>query len=182
VQHLLDLGHKRIAVTCGMRADTPDSWARITSDYARDLIEIAGAKFFPYYFFDEDEEAELRKLTQDESITALWALNDYEATKVQMRCMALGLRVPDDISIVGRWDTPWSLNAPTPLTSVSIDADATAHAVAQIALSLARGEAGDDEKSARPQPVRIPPVLVPRESTGRPNRGKARPGTRAVAR
>jgi DNA-binding transcriptional regulator YhcF (GntR family) len=180
VQHLLDLGHKRIAVTCGMRADTPDTWARITSDYARDLIEIAGAKFFPYYYFDEDEEAQLRKLTHDEGITALWALNDYEATKAQMRCMALGLRVPDDIAIVGRWDTPWSLNAPTPLTSVSIDADATAHAVAQIALRIARGET--DETSARPGPVKIPPVLVPRDSTARPNRGKARVGTRAVAR
>ena len=112
----------------------------------------------------------------------MWALNDYEATKVQMRCMALGLRVPDDISIVGRWDTPWSLNAPTPLTSVSIDADATAHAVAQIALQLARGENGDDEATARPQPVRISPVLVPRESTSRPNRGKSRSGARAIAK
>lgn len=122
VQHLLDLGHERVAFIGGrpdlesarLREEgyrTALSRAGITPD--EELIRVGDYR-------RESAAAPARELlTLENPPTAVFAANDLSALGVMDAAKGLGLDVPRDLSIVGFDNIPESALANPPLTTVS---------------------------------------------------------------
>ena len=91
--------------------------------------------------------------------TAIFALSDSVALGVYAACRELGLRIPDDVAVVGFDDQPVSRLLDPPLTSVRWHTDR----IAEIAVRLA---VGASEEAALARTAIVPPALHARGSTG----------------
>ena len=89
--------------------------------------------------------------------TAIFAVNDNTAIGAMSALFHLGLRVPEDISLVGYNDIPIVSRLPTPLTTVRVAFDQ----IATLALDLLL--ARDSNRLSGLQMVA--PTLIPRKST-----------------
>ena len=107
--HLLSLGHTRIAHLRG-RADLESSHLR--EQGYRASLEAAGIGYDPELVLDgeyrrkEGHERALQLLTRPERPTAIFAGNDLSALGALAAAEELGLRVPQDLSIIGFDDIP----------------------------------------------------------------------------
>ena len=122
VQHLLDLGHRRI----GFLAGRPDlESAQLREDgYRRtlaaagieiddDLIRVAGYRA-------ETAGAPSRELLErPDRPTAVFAANDITAIRLIGVAQSLGLRVPEDLSVIGFDDVPEASRVEPALTTVA---------------------------------------------------------------
>ncbi|MBF8186981.1 LacI family DNA-binding transcriptional regulator [Nonomuraea sp. K274] len=142
-RHLLDLGHRRIAVITG-----PDyalaSRARL--DGYRTALDMAGVPVDPELigrgdFLIEGGLAQAERLLRlPEPPTAIFACNDGQATGVYRAAYKLGLRIPDDLSVVGFDDLPAVRWMNPPLTTVHQPLTEMAAAATGMLLKLAQGE------------------------------------------
>jgi len=156
MKHLLGLGHRRIAIFAGAFVGEK-AWAGEAFERAR---ELAGdATLVPTYGAAPD----VPELVRKHGITAYWALNDYVAVLAINHCLVAGLRVPRDISIVGRFDTPWARDVRPALSSVSINPNAAAQALAG-SLAATRGRRPRNNQRVH----LIEPHLIVRDSTAAP--------------
>ncbi len=96
-------------------------------------------------------------LDRTERPTAIFAVNDNNAIGVMAAAHALGLNVPDDLSLVGYNDIPVVSRLPVPLTTVRVPFPQ----IAANALELLR-EASNDSP---PRILIAAPTLIPRKST-----------------
>ncbi|MED5803829.1 LacI family DNA-binding transcriptional regulator [Gordonia sp. Z-3] len=109
--HVLDRGHRRVAVIGG----PPSLWtaqqrlAGYREAFARNGID---PDTVPVYNGDYQQETgeklAAQALTADPRPTALMCANDLMAVGAMEYCRVAGLRVPDDVSIVGFDDLPLS--------------------------------------------------------------------------
>ena len=167
-RHLIDLGHRRIAAITGPD-DMMCSLARV--DGYRSAMTAAGLPVDPElirfgdFHPDGGESAARELLALDERPTAIFAGSDLQALGVIAAASAAGLRVPDDLSVVGyddialaRWMSPQLTTVHQPLRRMGEEA-------ARLALRLA-----DD---ATPDTLRMDLAthLVIRESTAPPRTG-----------
>jgi LacI family transcriptional regulator len=74
-----------------------------------------------------------------------------------------GLRVPEDIAIIGCGNCHHSAFLRVPLTSIDQDSAGIGERTAKLALSLVEGKSG----TLRPKTVLLTPTVVVRESTRR---------------
>ncbi|RKN05998.1 LacI family DNA-binding transcriptional regulator [Streptomyces radicis] len=142
-RHLLGLGHRRIAVITG-----PDhvisSRARV--DGYRTALEMTGIPVADELirtgdFQIEDGLLHTRELLRlPDPPTAVFACNDGQALGVYRAAAEAGLRVPEDLSVVGFDDLFPSDWLTPPLTTVRQPLAAMAAAAATMAITLARGE------------------------------------------
>src|SRR5262245_42670968 len=108
-EHLLALGHRRIAFLAG-RPDL-ESARRRAAGY-RAALEAAGVAFDPGLvlvggFTQAAAAAPARELlTRSPRPTAIFAANDQSAIQTMSTAAELGLRVPHDVSVVGFDNTP----------------------------------------------------------------------------
>lgn len=120
-RHLLSLGHRRIAHIAGP-ADHTDATER-RAGYERALRE-AGLPLVPELVVQSDfmESGGLlamnRLFDSGQSFTAVFAANDQSAFGARMAMYRRGVRVPDDVSIVGVDDLPGAAYATPPMTTV----------------------------------------------------------------
>lgn len=163
-RHLLELGHRRIGVI-----------SSILRPYAieererglRDALAAAGmhldARLVAQGDFSTEsgERAGAALLDRPAPPTAIFALNDRMALGVIRAAAARGLRVPDDLSVVGFDDIALATLLTPALTTVSQPGFALGGAAAQIFFQLLDGEALD--RSAA-----LPTDLIVRGSTARP--------------
>lgn len=164
-KHLLDLGHRRIAVITG----PPELLsARARLDGYRAALEVAGVTPGDDWcrrgdFHVEGGYREARELLRlDPRPTAIFAGNDLQALGVLKAAREAGLQVPGDLSLVGFDDLPlgrWSTPA---LTTVSQPLIEMARLAVQIVLESGR----DDALPIRR--VELATHLVVRESTAPP--------------
>lgn len=120
-RHLLELGHERIAYLAG---DLTQSDARerlrgyeealAKAGIAPDTRLVATGNFE----IGAGQAAVESLLDAGVAFTAVFAANDQLATGAQLGLYRHGLRVPDDISLVGFDDAPSSEFATPPLTTV----------------------------------------------------------------
>ena len=158
VEHLLELGHQRIGHLSGP-ADWIDAAARIEG--WRDSLTEAGIE--PVTLIEGDWSAECGyreglKIAADRSVSALFVANDQMALGVLRALNELGVRVPEDISVVGFDDQPESAYFIPPLTTVAQDFEELGQRC--IALLLDRLESG-----ATGTPATVAPRLVVRATT-----------------
>jgi LacI family xylobiose transport system transcriptional regulator len=141
-RHLLELGHRRIAVIAG------PSWAlcsRARLDGYRAALDAAGIPVDPALIRDGEFEISdgltntIDLLRLPEPPTAVFALNDGMAIGVYHAASQAGLRIPHDLSVVGFDDYPIDAWLVPPLTTVRQPLTDMGAAAAQMVLDLARG-------------------------------------------
>lgn len=168
-RHLIELGHRRIAVIGG-HEDMMCSRARV--DGHRAALETAGIAIDPDLVCWANFEVEgglavaSGLLSLADPPTAIFAGNDLQALGVLEAARRRGLRVPEDLSVVGfddllisRWTSP-------PLTTVHQPLGEMVSAAVQLVLALNRGEAPPHHG------IELATSLVVRESTGAPRGGR----------
>jgi DNA-binding LacI/PurR family transcriptional regulator len=160
-QHLLALGHRRIAFLAGSLAH--HSIGERVRGYRRALFDAGvladpdlEAIAPPGLDTVAGAEAAMRRLLERKARPrAVVAYNDAAALAALRVCQARGLRVPDDIAIVGFDDIPAASFGPVPLTTVRIDTDVLGRMGVEMLLDR-----------AMPQEVELPATLVVRSSCG----------------
>lgn len=159
-RHLLDLGHTRIALIAGPSYATSAQGRR--RGYERALqeagIEIDDNLIVPSAFsIQAGADAAAALMKADPRPTALFAVNDNTAIGALSAMHNAGLRVPQDVSLVGYNDIPIASRLPVPLSTVRVPFDQIANA----ALDLLNSPPAAGEAS-----VRIAtPTLIPRSSS-----------------
>ncbi len=162
VEHLVGLGHTRIAHLRG-RPDLASAQLR-EAGYRRALV-AAGLRVDESLVRDggyqEDRSAEvaLDLLSGPDRPTAVFAANDSSAVGVLRSAAALGLRVPEDLSVVGFDDVPQAATTTPPLTTVAQPLVELGSRAVEMLLAMLRGEQTSDH-------VRLPTTLRVRQSTG----------------
>lgn len=121
VDHLLSLGHRRIAHIIGHPAHAASSWR--LDGYRRGLIggglsvdpelEVAGE-----FSFESGVAAARQLLDMAQPPTAVFAANDDMAAGVIHVAHERGLRIPEDLSVCGFDDTPISRQLFPSLTTI----------------------------------------------------------------
>jgi len=120
-RHLLDLGHRRIGVIAGPE-DMLMARARLSG--FRSALEAAGVALPEQYVITGDFHldsgvfAGTQLLSLPEPPTAIFALSDLQALGVYEAARALGVSVPDQLSVVGYDDLPVAAWVGPPLTTV----------------------------------------------------------------
>src|SRR5438874_1499480 len=112
-----------------------------------------------------------RLLTVRPRIDAVFAANDPAAIGTMKAIWEAGLRVPDDIAIVGVGDIALSDMLRVPLTTVSWSRKDQGLNAAELLLNGLE----DEDQAEPPRRVIIPPRLVVRESCGASAQGEAGP-------
>jgi LacI family transcriptional regulator len=164
--HLLSLGHRRIGAVTGP-ADYLCSRARI--DGYRSALERAGAQFDDRLVQHGDFQHEggfLRGgqlLDLPEPPTAIFAGSDQQALGVYEAARQRGLRIPEDLSVVGFDDLPAARWVSPPLTTVRQPLADMGRVAAEMLGDLIEGV------PLRSQRVELATELIVRESTGGPS-------------
>jgi LacI family transcriptional regulator len=120
-QHLLDLGHRRIAFIAG-DPQHPDAVDRQRG--YRLALEAAGLKLDPALvvqgdFTEDSGRAAVEHLLETRTrFSAVFAANDQMALGAALGLYRRGRRVPDDVSLVGFDDVAGSVYMVPPLTTV----------------------------------------------------------------
>jgi LacI family transcriptional regulator len=177
VRHLIDLGHTRIAHLVGPERF---STGRVRYRGFIDAMESAGLTADPdlMHFADSFTEVEGQRmfrelLETDTEFTAVVAGNDLLALGCYDVMYEVGLKCPDDISIVGYNDIPFMDKLKPPLTTVRIPHYEIGYRAAELLLDRVT------KPDSEPGTVLMEPSLVVRASTApAPVRKKtARPRT-----
>ena len=159
-QHLLQLGHRHIGFITGDQ-DHPDSLERLQG--YRAALESAGVAFDPKrvvpgeYHEVSGVLAVDRLLNGGRPLTAIFAANDQMAFGAALGLRRRGLRVPDDVSLVGFDDLPTAQYASPPLSTIHQPAYELGRLAATSMLQLLAGTEPTAQVPA--------PRLVAREST-----------------
>jgi len=162
-QHLLKLGHKRIAFLAGPPA-TPWTQERFEG-YRRALrergLDVDDKLVFQAGRSIEDGAKAAGQMIQEAcEATAVQAANDMVAVGCAEVLLAQNLKIPEDVSIVGFGDTMLSEHFRVPLTTVSQPKHRLGNAAVEAMLQLLCGQ--------RPEPKRLPTQLIVRASSGIP--------------
>lgn len=162
-EHLLSLGHRHIALLPGRTLELTgverllgyqQALARtgITSDPG--LIRESG------WNIDEAYEAANVLLAERRDFTAIIAGSDLMAIGILRALQEHGLRVPDDVSLIGSDDIDLCQYTTPPLTTVRQDRVAMGRGAVQQLIALIEGTIDTL------QPLILPPQLIVRKSTG----------------
>jgi LacI family transcriptional regulator len=163
-EHLVQLGHRRI----GFLGGRPDlESARLREKGYREALEDAGIPVDPGlmrvggYRPDTTDSPAHELLTLPDRPTAIFAANDLSAIRTMEVARELGLRVPDDVSVVGFDNVPESALTDPPLTTVSQPIHQMGAEALRMVVDLIQGTPRDAH-------LRLPTSLVVRGSTARP--------------
>jgi LacI family transcriptional regulator len=168
-RHLVGLGHTRIAFLGG-RADLES--ARLREEGYRAALLEAGIAVDPTLIAEGGFRRETAAgpartlLDRPDRPTALFAANDLSAIQTMEVAADLGLRVPDDLSVVGFDNVPESALTDPPLTTVDQSIQQLGEVAARTLIGLIESPTRGDEVRAV---IRLPASLVLRRSTGRPH-------------
>lgn len=170
-QHLLQLGHKRIAFLAGPPA-TPWAQERLEG-YRRALREAQiewddGLVFQAGQSIEDGAKAAAQLLSESTAVTAIQAVNDMVALGCAELFLKQGLKIPEEVSIVGFDDAVVNEHLRVPLTSVRQPKYRLGVAAVDLMVGLLQGN--------RVAPQRLANNLVIRASSG------IAPATVALAR
>ncbi|WP_329047056.1 LacI family transcriptional regulator [Amycolatopsis sp. NBC_01488] len=142
-EHLLDLGHRRIAFLAG-RPDLESASLR-KAGYLR-ALEAAGVpadeSLIRIGAYDPEVSAASAHdlLTGPDRPTAVFAANDISAIATVGAARELGLSVPDDLSVVGFDNVPESALCSPPLTTVDQPIREMGHRAISMLIALINGD------------------------------------------
>ncbi len=141
--YLLSLKHRRIGLICGPKKQVGRVQQR--HDGYQAALEARGIPFDPTlivereYSLMEGKEAMRRLLTLPEPPTAVFAASDVLAMGALAGAREQGIRVPEDISVVGYDDIDFAAYCNPPLTTVRVPAYEMGRLAVKVLVSLIRG-------------------------------------------
>ena len=167
LNHFKDLSHERVAFMRGnpVSSDAKDRWDAI----CRVAGEL-GLKIDPELTMqiDTDDPTPMlgypftkQLLARNKPFTALFAYNDISAIGAIRAIQEQGLRVPQDISVMGFDDIPGAAFHTPSLTTVQQPLNRMGEVAAQVLLERIEGQ------KEYPSEIAIEPELVVRESTAK---------------
>jgi len=190
--HLVELGHRRIDIVNknmhgpfgvllepdAVRDVGHDGWRDVDHHVSRerllgwlDELGKAGIKsrvvHEPQSSADDAYAAALLLLAQDDPPTALLCFSDVMANGVVRAAESLGLRVPEDLSVVGFDDSPLASRMRPALTTVRQPVEEKGHAAAAALTALIERTKSGAGKG-RTRHIVLPTELVVRDSTAPP--------------
>lgn len=166
-EHLLALGHRRIGFVHGPKQVL---CSRARFDGYRAALEGTGIEFDPDLVYNGDFyhqsgfDAAERLLGLDDAPTAIFASSDQMAFGAYEAIRQQGLRIPEQVSVVGFDDLPESRWTSPPLTTVRQPLAEMGALAARTVLDMA---AGNDVDTPR---LELATEMVVRESTTGPCR------------
>lgn len=165
VRHLVAQGHRRIGLALGPERFVPSQRKRagfvdalVRSGLAADEDDAARHVVSSLYTVEGGAVAATELL--DAGHTALVCASDVMALGAMRAVHARGLRLPEDVSVVGYDDSPLMAFTDPPLTTIRQPVQSLCRAAVQMLLSEIRGE-----RATRTEVV-VEPELVVRGSTG----------------
>nr|MDT0660501.1 substrate-binding domain-containing protein [Micromonospora sp. DSM 115978] len=165
--HVLELGHRRIAVLGG---PANSLIARARLEACRAALDAEGIRLEDRFvrtgrFYFEDGLAFGRDLlATDDPPTAVICGNDLQALGVYEAARRAGRTIPDDLSVVGFDDIVCTRWSGPPMTTVRQPFEEMGAAATRLVLTLADGEQPGQTR------VELPTTLVVRDSTAPPRR------------
>jgi LacI family xylobiose transport system transcriptional regulator len=164
-RHLIELGHTRIAAITGPE-DMMCSHARI--DGFRSAMNAAGLPIVPEWvrfgdFHTSGGQSHGRELLEGpDRPTAIFAGSDLQALGVLEAVRGLGLRVPDDLSLVGYDDIPLARWVSPRLTTIRQPLKRMAEEATRLVIRMSQAPLDSVPR------MDLATSLVVRESTARP--------------
>jgi len=161
-QHLLQLGHRRIAYLCG----PPVVWAQERYEGYKRALREAGMEVEDSLVFqagatiEDGEKAALQMIHEACRATAIQCANDLVAIGCGETLLKQGLRIPEDLSLAGYGNTMVAQHFRTPLTTVRQPKARLGVTAVEALLKLIAGE--------KPLVSRLPAPLAIRASTAAP--------------
>ena len=162
IEHLVNLGHTHVAWVCGpdtipQAADRSKGVATAAKLHNLQVVSIRT----PRMNFKCGEDAAQKILAMNSLPTAIFCGNDLLALGAMRTLLAAGIRIPDDVSLIGYDDIDFAPSAAVPLSSVAQPAYQLGFTATELLLSECEGIAVHAH-----QEVRFQPELVARASTG----------------
>jgi LacI family transcriptional regulator len=170
VRHAHSLGHRRIATITGLVGTKPgadrirgyrDELRRLGLGYRDEYVAYGD------FYAESGYAAATALLALDEPPTAIFAASDMMALGVMRAATEAGLRVPDDLSLIGFDDMQLVEHVQPPLTTIRQDKGGLGATAAAALLDLV----DRDADAPRPELVTLPVELVVRASTAPPPAG-----------
>jgi DNA-binding LacI/PurR family transcriptional regulator len=166
VSHLIELGRRRVAAVGPLRSGARETDSLRLAGYTAALVEAGLPRrqnlIAPVRAFGRVEAvaATRRLLASAARPDAVFAFNDVVAFGVLRALREAGIRVPDDVAVVGFDDVEEGQFSVPTLTTVSPDKELIArYAVANLV------ERMNGKSEAPPRDVVVPHSLIQREST-----------------
>lgn len=161
VSHLIDTGRKRIGCIFPVYSEQQyftrkegykEALEQHGIDYDESLIKICAS--------DNDSIFEAtRELFMEKHPDAIFCLYDYCAISVLRAISIMGLRIPEDISVIGYDNIPLSNYLPTSLSTIDTQSKIVGQKAAEILIEKIT------DPDAQIKQITIKPELVIREST-----------------
>ncbi|MGH9617019.1 MAG: LacI family DNA-binding transcriptional regulator [Acidobacteriaceae bacterium] len=170
VDHLLALGHRDIAVIKGPQGngDTDDRWGQFQKAFKRHGIHVPAENTVHLGVYPACNEKTMAEngftaaqtlLARNRSFTALVAFNDASAIGAIRALSDAGLRVPEDVSVIGFDDIPQCLFTVPRLTTIRQPLSYMGELAANTLLEKISGN------DSVPKLLKVAPELVVRETT-----------------
>lgn len=166
-RHLLELGHRRLGLLTGPVRDLS---SRARRDGFRAAVDHAGIPFDDslerqgVFTFESGRDLAAELLASPDRPTAIVCGDDLQAMGVYEAARRAGLRIPDDLSVVGFDDIDQSARLAPRLTTVRQPFAEMGGTAARLALALASGQALAQNR------YELDTHLVIRDSTASPPR------------
>ncbi len=162
VEHLIDRGHKKIAMLAGRFSpyiceQRFQAFRKVMKAHGLPIPEGYVQITDPDY--KSAEQAAAKMLLQENPPTAIFGANDEIAVGIMKAAIRLGLRIPEDIAVAGYDDSNVCRALEPEMTSVHTCRGRMGKAAAGLLLRGLQGEDLSDRK------IVIPPELVIRNST-----------------
>ncbi|MFJ6671351.1 LacI family DNA-binding transcriptional regulator [Actinosynnema sp. NPDC091369] len=165
-RHVLSLGHQRVAVIAGpaerMCARARLGGIRAAMDELGVPLDDRLVRIGQLFSFEEGYDHARELLRLPDPPTAVLCGNDLQALGVYEAARQAGLRVPEDLSVVGFDDIPAVRWSGPPLTTVRQPMVEMGAAAAELVLALAAGRTPVQTR------VELPTTLIVRDSTAPP--------------
>jgi len=160
MRHLLDLGHRRIAHVAGPLKSfsahrREDAYARVCQEHAL----ATPARHRGDWSAASGYAAGREILAEEPRPTAVFAANDQMALGVMRAAHEAGLRIPQDLSVIGFDDSDDSGSYWPPLTTIHQHFDVVGQRATELLIAMIDGE-------PLPENPLITTRLVVRDSTG----------------
>jgi len=163
-EHLIRLGHRRIAFLAGPQVSP---WAQERFEGYRHCLREANIEVDDKLIFnagstiEEGEKAALQMLNESPDTTAVQAVNDLVAIGAATIFLNQGIKIPEELSLIGFGNVLISEYFRVPLTTIRQPKYRMGVAAMNSMLKLLRGE--------RPESQRLPAEIIVRASTVAPS-------------
>jgi DNA-binding LacI/PurR family transcriptional regulator len=161
-QYLIELGHSQIAMITG-----PTDWKSVSDRTQGYLQALESAEITPNpdlivhgenWLHRSGYEAAKELLKKKQAFTALFAQNDRIARGAINALKEAGLRVPQDVSVVGYDDIPEAEFSDPPLTTIRQPMQEVGKAATRLLIQMI------EDSTSTPQQILFDPELVIRSS------------------